>query len=307
MEIVNQSGAALRLDRFLGSHGGGLSRRAAQQAIAGGAVRINGRIARKAALVAPGDVVAVDDAVLQPALPEPHPELAIEVLHEDSTLVVVDKPAGVPTMALRDQAGATVAGFLVAHFPEVAAAGASPLEAGIVHRLDNDTSGLLLAARTPAAYADLRRQFAERQVVKEYTALVEGLVREEGWIRTPIAPARRRGDRMRAVEDAAGARPAETHYRPLQQVGRATLLAVRIRTGVRHQIRVHLAAIGHPIVGDVAYGARPDPAARRQMLHACYLEFDHPASGARLDLRSGIPADFNAAVRQLQGRAGRRR
>jgi 23S rRNA pseudouridine1911/1915/1917 synthase len=307
MQIVNKSEAAMRLDHFLGQHVDGLSRRAAREAIDAGQVRVNGRHARKSAPVAPGDVVEVADEALVAPRPAPSPDLAIDVVYEDSALVVVDKPAGLPTLARRDGEEATVASFLVGRFPDCADAGDVPLEAGIVHRLDNDTSGLLVAARTPEAYRNLRRQFAERQVVKEYTALVEGLIREEGWIRTPIAPERRRRDQMRASENAPGARPAETHYRPLQQVGRATLLAVRIRTGVRHQIRVHLASIGHPIVGDVRYGARVDPAARRQMLHACYLELDHPVSGTRLDLRSGIPADFNEAVRRVQGRHGRRR
>ena len=307
MEIVNETDAAVRLDLFLAQNVALLSRRTAQESIAAGAVRVNGRTARKSALVARGDVVEIADDALVAPRPAPRPDLAIEIVHEDSALVVVDKPAGIPTLALRDGDDATVASFLIGRFPDLADAGESPLEAGIAHRLDNDTSGLLVAARTAAAYRDLRRQFTERHVVKEYTALVEGLVREEGKIQTSIAPERRRRDRMRVSEDAPGAREAHTQYRPLQQVGRATLLAVRIRTGVRHQIRVHLASIGHPVVGDTLYGASTRSGARRQMLHACYLELDHPVTAQRLDLRSGIPADFDQIVRRLQGERGRRR
>jgi len=309
MQLLHDSEPAtpVRLDVFLHERLPAMSRRTAQAAIAAGAVRINGRRARKAQLVAAGDVVEIAEEALAPDRPAADAGLALEIVYEDSSVVAVDKPAGVPTHALRTGETATVASFLTARYPEVLAVCERPLEAGIVHRLDNDTSGLLLAARTPHAYEHLRNQFAERHVIKEYAALVHGLVENEGAIRTPIAPDRRRHDRMRTADAATpGARAAATTYRPIQRVGRDTLLAVRISTGVRHQIRVHLAALGHPIVGDTRYGAPSGSGAARQMLHACYLEVDHPERALRLDLRSALPADFLEVMRRLQHGRGKR-
>lgn len=308
MQVTNATETTARLDVFLHENVPALSRRESQRVIADGHVRVNGRRARKSQSVLPGDVVSIDDDALTPAVPEPAGGLAIEVIYEDAAMVVVDKPAGVPTVALRGASAPTVAGFLVARYPGIEAAGDQPLEAGIVHRLDNDTSGLLIAARTPQAYAALREQFRARHVTKEYTALVHGAVREEGEIEAPIAPERGRRDRMRVTDRTArGARNAETTFRPLRQVGDATLLAVRIRTGVRHQIRVHLAGLGYPLVGDTHYGAPRTEGVRRHMLHACFLEVDHPLRPERHDFRSALPADFLEAIRRFEFRRGRRR
>lgn len=302
--------APTRLDVFLSSNVERLSRRTAQQLIESGAVRVNGRRAGKSQPIAAGDVVEVDDGALERPPPAPNAALDVAWVFEDSSVIALDKPAGIATHQREGDAPETLANFLAARFPECLAAAAEPGEAGIVHRLDNDTSGLLLAARTPAAYTDLRRQFTERSVVKEYQALVHGVVREPGQVRLPIAHDRRRPQRMRTTEASApGARRAETNYRPIQHWRHHSLLAVRIRTGVRHQVRVHLAAVGHPLVGDRLYGigsAVPDVAVRH-LLHACYLEFAHPERGVRIELRSGLPADFLAALRRVQGYRERRR
>lgn len=286
----------MRLDAYLASHGEGYARRSAQNAIAAGEVRINGRRARKSQLVNPGDVIEAPPA----PNPEPAPNarLAIPVAYEDRLFVVLEKPPGLPCVALHDGERDTLASYLLARYPETATASPRPLESGLVHRLDNDTSGLVLAARTPQAYVHLREQFDRRLVVKEYVALVEGAVQHDGVIDLPLVHDRRRPQRMKAADPGnPDSLPARTTYRPVQQIRRHTLVAVRIATGVRHQIRVHFAAIGHAVVGDRLYGAKtPAP---RHLLHACYLAFRHPESGVEIEVRSAMPHDFIEAMNRV--------
>lgn len=253
-----------------------------------------------------------EDLFVPPALP-PNPQLAIPILFEDATLIAVDKPAGMPSQALRAQETGTVANFLLAHDPAMAAAGTTDREAGIVHRLDTDTSGALLAARTADAYRSLRQQFSRREVIKEYLALVEGNLRAPGVVRTPMMHDPRNPRRMTASA-AFGqdrrAREAVTYFRPLERFQQATLLLVQIPTGVMHQIRVHLASTGHPVIGDRLYG-RPAAHAARHLLHASRLSFTHPDIGRPVEISSPAPADFTAALRALRatdsGAALRRR
>jgi 23S rRNA pseudouridine1911/1915/1917 synthase len=229
--------------------------------------------------------------------------LQIPVLYEDGDLIAVDKPAGMPSHALRADETDTVANFLLARFPEVAGIGTHTLEAGLVHRLDTETSGVLLAARNAAAHRALRRQFRDRRVEKEYLAVVEGDVAHAGQIRTPIAHAAHNRRKMRiATAHTPGARPAETSYRPLEGFGDTTVLAVEIRSGVMHQIRVHLASVGHPVVGDPLYGHAGGRAAPRHLLHASRLLVQHPVSGRGVEIRSPLPADFVGYLEGLRRR-----
>jgi 23S rRNA pseudouridine1911/1915/1917 synthase len=283
----------LRLDVFLARtlpHG---ARRMAQEIIAAGAVRINGRRARKGAQVSGGDRVDVDDAWLVPQVLQPNPHLVVPVLYEDAAVLALDKPAGVPSHALRGDETATIANFLLARYPDVAGVGRSALEPGIVHRLDTETSGVLLVARTQAAYEALRRQFTERRVHKEYRAVVHGEVLRAGEIRSAIAHTRGH-TRMRVCRaQETGGRPALTRYQPLERYGPLTLLAVEITTGVMHQIRVHLASIGHPVVGDRLYGpASAAPQATRHLLHAYRLGFTPPDSAALIEVSSPLPDEM---------------
>jgi len=302
--VVPAGSTPERLDVFVARHLEGASRQRVVKLIAEGAVRLNGRRRPKGALVQAGDVVSLaHDPSDQVAL-QANPELDIPVLYADDAVVVVDKPAGLPSHALRAAERETVANFLLARFPEMRSIGKTEGEAGLVHRLDTGTSGVLLAARTSGAYAELRRQFSEAEILKEYLALVVGDVATPGEIRTALAHDRRHRGRMRVCPDAAQAkalraRPAVTRYRPLQRTGRLTLLAVEIPTGVMHQIRAHLASIGHPIVGDALYGGSSAP---RQMLHATRITFRHPGTGRRLRVDSPLPADV-----ELQMRASARR
>jgi 23S rRNA pseudouridine1911/1915/1917 synthase len=203
-----------------------------------------------------------------------------------------------PSVALRHTDTQTVANFLIAQFPETAGAGPRPLEAGLVHRLDTDTSGLLLAARTPLAYATLREQFRRRLVKKQYLAIVEGILKREGQISHRLEPTGPRGQRMRVATVGQG-QEALTHYIRLEHLLHHTVVRLTIKTGVRHQIRVHLAALGHPIVGDKIYGAT-DQHPARLCLHAETLTFCHPATGQDLSYTILPPKDFSAVLDQFR-------
>ena len=294
-----------RLDQFLVRHLPDCSRRRARLAIGLGAVLVNGRRGRKGQPLRPGDVVRADRAAWDRAL-VPQPDLAVPVLYADADIVAVDKPAGMPSIALRADDNGTVANYLLGHYPEVRGVGGSAFEAGLAHRLDTATSGVLVAGRTAAAWRRLRAQFHDRRVDKLYLAVVVGDVAHGGTIATPIAhrPRRPREMCVCAEPERAGvlhARPAFTCYRPFRRFGDATLLAVRIRTGVRHQIRVHLDSIGHPLMGDTVYGHQEATlAASRLLLHAARLAIIHPTDGRRVIIRSPLPKDFRAALRCLQ-------
>lgn len=300
--MVAEAEAGLRLDRFLVVRIPGWSRRQSHAAIAAGAVLVNRRRGRKGDMVQPGDVIAARLGQFVGELAGQR-DLPLSVLYEDEALVIVDKPAGMPTVALRPGDRGTVANALLARYPELAQVGRL-FEAGLVHRLDTPTSGVLAAARTIADWQRLRAQFNARQVGKLYMAAVAGAVPHAGVITTPIAP--RPGDPRKMVACTASApsaaRPATTRYRVLQRWRAGTLLAVVIPTGVRHQIRAHLASIGHPVLGDALYGDESSAsAATRLMLHAARLSLIHPRTGNRLAVRSPLPDDFRGALSQLAG------
>jgi 23S rRNA pseudouridine1911/1915/1917 synthase len=290
-----------RLDRLLADSIAGLSRRRAQQLLAAGLIRVDGRRARKGEMIVGERTIEVELPGAAPAEIPPESEAALTVLYEDTTCVAVDKPAGRPSHALRAGERGTVANFLAARFPECTRAGTTPLEGGLVHRLDTATSGVLLAARSREAWLDLRRQFRERRVVKLYAAVVHGSILEAGEIRRPIEPHPRSRRKVRVLETgehSARARPAVTRYTPRTRGAGVTLLEVEISTGVMHQIRAHLAAIGHPVVGDRIYGSELRTG-DRHLLHARRLSFDHPVTSARIVVESPLAADFVAAVRRL--------
>jgi len=294
----------MRLDQFLVRSLPGCSRRTARQAIAAGAVRVNGHPRPKGQFLHSGDTVQVDLAAMDDRLAA-QPELALHVLYADEALIAVDKPAGMPSVARRAADRDTLANALLGHFPELRDGGGAAFEAGLVHRLDTATSGVLLAGRTASAWQALRAQFRARTVDKLYLAVVAGRLQGRGAVAVPIAHHPDRPRQMCLCPDAHRARawrarPAHTGYRPLRRGSGATLVAIRIRTGVRHQIRLHLASIGHPVLGDPLYGdAASASAAPRLLLHAARLGFAHPTDGRRVVVRSALPVDFAAALRDL--------
>jgi 23S rRNA pseudouridine1911/1915/1917 synthase len=289
---VSNADGMQRLDAFVAARLRTVPRREIVEWIAAGRVQVNGRPTLKGTQLRPGDVVTVT----APIKLQPIPHLPIRILSSDDTIVVLDKPSGVPSIALRHDETGTGANFLLAYFPETADVSTKALEAGIVHRLDTATSGLLLAARTSPAYANLRTQFTTHTVIKQYVALVEGRIEKQGTRYSHLTPTGLHGQRMREVPVEHG-QAARTGYVPIAQFPRHTLLHITIHTGVRHQIRAHLAALGHPIVGDAVYGKPMGDT--RLCLHAEMLSFLHPQTGAPVQFTCPLPEDFQAVQKQV--------
>jgi 23S rRNA pseudouridine1911/1915/1917 synthase len=285
---VGPEDAGERLDVFLAAHAG--SRTAAQRLIEGGAVLVDGQPRAKRHAVAPGEVVSVGEL---PEEREPEaPPAPYEIAYEDEHLLVVDKPAGV---VVHPGAGHRT-GTLVQALEGRVAGGDDPERPGVVHRLDRDTSGLLVLARADDVHAALQRALRERRITREYLALVEGRpAARRGTIDAPLGRDRR--VRTRMSTDTDDARAAITHFEAIENLPGATLLRVRLETGRTHQIRAHLLAIGHPVLGDPEYGrGRTLPGLRRQFLHAGRLAFDHPVTGEAIDVESPLPDDLKAAL-----------
>jgi 23S rRNA pseudouridine1911/1915/1917 synthase len=284
--IVGPDAAGERLDVFLAAHTG--SRAAAQRLIDAGAVTVDGAPRPKRHVLRGGERVEVGDL---PAETEPEAaEAPFEIAWSDGHLLVVDKPAGVVVHPARGNRTGTLAQALRG----LAAGGEDPDRAGIVHRLDRDTSGLLLVARTVEAYDALRAQMRARAITREYLALVEGRPpAREGTIDAPLGRDRRL--RTRISTDSDDPKPAVTHFEVERALPHSTLLRVRLETGRTHQIRAHLLAIGHPVLGDPEYG-KPGYGLVRQFLHAERLALAHPVTGEPLDVRSPLPEDLRAAL-----------
>lgn len=243
----------------------------------------------------------IDVRVPPPQPLDVEPEaIPLRVVYEDKDLLVIDKPAGMTVHPAPGHARHTLVNALLAHCTDLSGVG-GVLRPGIVHRLDKDTSGLLLVAKNDRAHADLSRQLKERSVDKRYLALVQGhLEQPEGVIEGAIGRDPRNRKRMAIVE---GGRPARTAYRVREYLDGLTLVEVAPSTGRTHQIRVHFAAAGHVIVGDALYG-KPSTLVGRQFLHAYRLGFRHPADGRPLAFESPLPADLEEALRLV--REGRR-
>ena len=289
-----------RLDRAVLARAPGSTRALVAACFARGGVTLAGRPAAKADRPAPGAEVRVaglGEASDRTVAPEPGP---LAVAWEDAALVAVDKPAGQPCHPVAPGERGTLAGALLARYPEMAGVGLDPLQPGILHRIDAGTSGLVLAARTADAFERVRAQFSAHAARKVYLARVAGPVEREGGVSGHLAHSPSFRGRMRCVSGAAlprGERPmfAETFYRPLARDGATTLLEVTILTGVTHQIRCQLASIGHPILGDATYGGPPLPgavagSAPRHLLHALSATFVHPLSGRETTIRVPRPS-----------------
>jgi 23S rRNA pseudouridine1911/1915/1917 synthase len=284
--------AGIRLDRFLADLPGVGSRAAAERLLAEGSVLVDGAVARKSARLAGGEEIEL------PELPERGPlepeDVGLRIAYEDEHLLVVDKPAGVVVHPSPGHGTGTLVHGVLEH----GAAGGEEERPGIVHRLDRDTSGLLVVARSPEAYERLKQLVQERKLEREYLVFVRGRPRSRaGRIEAPIGRDRR--DPTRQSLDTDRPRAAVTHFDVIELIGGYALLRVRLETGRTHQIRVHLGAIGLPVVGDSVYGA-PEPALGRQFLHATRLAFAHPFSGERVDVESPLPSDLAGYLEALR-------
>jgi len=290
--IVDQAGA--RLDKHIADKFPELSRTYVQRLISEGGVKVNGHPARPGYKLAVGDKIAV---VLPPVADElPLPEdIPLVILYEDGDLLVIDKPPGLTTHPAPGHPRHTLVNAVLSYLPELADSEDS-FRPGIVHRLDKDTSGVMLVAKNNQARANLVGQFKSRAVNKIYTVLVKGhLTPDVGVIEAPIGRDPRNRKRMAVV--AAG-REARTDYRVLEYLDNYTLLAASPKTGRTHQIRVHLAAIGFPVVGDITYGVK-SPHVPRQFIHASRIGFQLPASGEYVEFVAALPPDLVEALARL--------
>jgi len=285
---VPAEAAGERLDVFLAAHVG--SRTTAQRLIDAGRVRVDGEARVKRYALHGGEVLELEEEeAAEPAAVVP--EARFSIAWEDEHLLVVDKPAGVVVHPARGHVAGTLAQALEHH----GAAGGQEGRAGIVHRLDRDTSGLLVVARSEEVHAALQADLKARRILREYLALVEGRPSARtGKIEAPLGRDRR--VRTRMSTDTAEGRAAVTHFETEEVLEGYTLLRVRLETGRTHQIRAHLQAIGHPVAGDPDYGRAGALDLERQFLHAERLAFDHPVTGARIDVRSPLPEDLSAAL-----------
>jgi 23S rRNA pseudouridine1911/1915/1917 synthase len=287
----------------------GLSRAAAASLVEAGDASLDGSPASKSARVAAGAVLDVrlpDPPGAREARDRPPPELVagLRIVYQDADILVVDKPVGVAAHASPGWEGPTVTEGLAAAGHRIATSGSAERQ-GIVHRLDVGTSGLMVVAKSEVAYARLKDAFRERTVDKRYRALVQGHPDpSRGTIDAPIGRHPGADYRFAVV---AGGRPSITHYETLEAFRAASLLDVRLETGRTHQIRVHLAAVRHPCVGDIAYGADPTLSSRlgltRQWLHAAQLSFAHPTEGRPVTFSSPDPADLAAALAILEAQS----
>jgi 23S rRNA pseudouridine1911/1915/1917 synthase len=289
---VPPDAAGERLDHFLAGLQPVGSRAAAERLLGRGLVRVDGEAPAKSHRLDGGEQVAVElpDGDRSPLAPEP--VAGVQVRYEDDHLLVADKPAGVVVHPSAGHGGGTLVHGLLDHAVE---GGGEPERPGIVHRLDRDTSGLLVVARSDEAHRRLQRLLRRRELAREYLALVRGRPRSRrGRIEAPIGRDRR--DPTRHSLDTATPRDAVTHFEVVELHREHALLRVRLETGRTHQIRVHLAAIDLPVSGDPVYGIAGDLGLERQFLHAARLAFTHPLSGAPVEVESPLPAELAAAL-----------
>ena len=284
-----------RLDVFIARRMPDITRSRAQRLIDEGHVTADGARARPSLRLEPGQRVRVDVPPPAPATARPE-DIPLDILYEDDDLVAVNKPAGMTVHPSPGYAASTLVNALLGRTGSLSVVGGVE-RPGIVHRLDRDTSGVILIARNDVAHQALARQLKQREIEKVYLALVEGTPKPpRGVIDAAIARDRRNRQRMAVV---SGGRHAETAYAVIERFRGYALLEARPKTGRTHQIRVHLAAIGHPIVGDRIYG-HPSPLIERQFLHAARIVFAHPRTGGRMDIEAPLPPDLRRAVEELR-------
>jgi 23S rRNA pseudouridine1911/1915/1917 synthase len=303
--VADRSASGARLDRWLAEAVPVLSRAKIQTLIAAGRVRVDGALYKASHRLRGGEAIEVD---VPPPLPEEleAEPLALAIVHEDDAVLVVDKPAGMVVHPGAGHARGTLAAAVLAHAPGIAGVG-GPRRPGIVHRLDRGTSGLLVVAKTQAAYEALTAQLKARTVRRRYLAIVHGRVGlAEGLVEAPIGRDPLHRKRM-AIRPAGKGKRAATRYRVLERFPRHTLLEARLETGRTHQIRVHMASLGHPVIGDETYGrGRAEPPVRLEglALHAAGLGFVHPVTGKRMEFAASLPPRIERLLSHLRHTGG---
>jgi 23S rRNA pseudouridine1911/1915/1917 synthase len=311
-----------RLDQWLAAQLPDVSRVRVQQLIAQNKVTVNGQAARPSQRLRGGEAISITGPVELPPLRAVAEDIPLEVVYEDEYVAVINKPAGVTVHAGsgKGEAGSkgTLVNALLHRFQALSQVGGE-IRPGIVHRLDKETSGLLVVAKTDAAHRKLARQFADREVHKTYLALVHGWMKDrQGTVQAAIGRDLKRRNRMTTLRRPGSGvvRSAVTHWKVLRKIdssyGRFSLLEVTIETGRTHQIRVHLASLGHPVVGDTLYGAPREIAAgkgqdsqsltlKRNFLHAYAIQFRHPIENALISFKQSLPSELEAFLQQIEG------
>lgn len=290
-EVISDE-QGVRVDKYVSEHCPDLSRTRAQKLINDGYVRINGDIARAGYKLDTGDTITVEIPPAEPVLLQPE-EIPLTIIYEDNELLVVDKPAGLTVHPAPGHSSHTLVNALLSHLSELSDSGEE--RPGIVHRLDKDTSGVMVVAKNVVAQEKLMDQFKARTVVKRYQVLVKGhLTPEEGVIEAPVGRDPRHRQQMAVVPQSRG-REATTEYTVIRYIGNFTLLEVRPVSGRTHQIRVHLKAIGFPVAGDKVYGVKAAPL-KRQFVHAAVLGFVLPSTSEYREFTSPLPKDLRQAL-----------
>jgi 23S rRNA pseudouridine1911/1915/1917 synthase len=299
--VVPKEGARLRLDQFLARELSQFSRSRLQALIRSQNVTVNGLPARPSDVIRAGDRIEVSEP--PPEKTDHQPEaIPLDILYEDEELIVINKPAGLVVHPGAGQREHTLVNALLHHFPKLSGIGGKE-RPGIVHRLDKETSGCLVVAKTDEAHRRLSAQFAERTIEKVYLALVAGKLRKSaGTIEEKIG--RHPVHRKRMSVTSRRGRAARTDYRVLSASTEVSLIECRLHSGRTHQIRVHLHHLGHPVLGDKIYGGKFAKTFPRQMLHAWKLAFEHPATGERKKFEAPAPPDFQHAASSLPSPPG---
>ncbi|MEO7021220.1 MAG: RluA family pseudouridine synthase [Ktedonobacteraceae bacterium] len=287
-----------RLDRYLTSRLTELSRTHIQQLISEGAIQVNERSSKPSYALRTGDEVLIVTTTSAAPINRVKPRaLPLDIVYEDADMLVINKAPGMVVHPAPGHSEDTLVNALLAYYPELQTSDTDH-RPGIVHRLDRDTSGLIIVAKNVRAQAALVGQIQRHEVIKHYTALVEGVISlDQGSIDAPIGRDPRHRQQMTIT--AIGSREARTHFRVLERFARHTLLRIQLETGRTHQIRVHLKAIGHPVVGDPTYGSGNvirGSSLKRQFLHASQLQFAHPITATPLTFESPLPADLQAVL-----------
>lgn len=292
--------AGVRLDAFL-SADGALTRSQAARLIAEGRVRVNGKPAAKSARLSGGETVTVDVPQLRETALPPQ-DIPLDVVYEDDDVIVVNKPTGLVVHPAPGHPDGTLVNALLHHCGDSLSGIGGEKRPGIVHRIDRDTSGLIIAAKNDAAHLALSAQLKDHSLSRTYECLVTGNMKQDsGTVNAPIG--RSSADRKKMAVVPTGRR-AVTHWEVVARYPGVTHLRCRLETGRTHQIRVHMAYIGHPILGDTVYGAKkPVPGLTGQCLHAAGLRFVHPRTGEPVELHCPLPPEFTAMLQKLQSKA----
>ena len=311
--LISHDSANQRIDKFLSFHNSTLSRSFIQRLIDKGSITVSGKTVKSSYKLRSGDYIKIEIPQLEPLSVKPEP-IPLDIVYEDESVIVINKPAGMVVHPAAGNYSGTLVNALLYHCKNTLSGIGGVERPGIVHRLDKDTSGLLMAAKNDFTHHHLSKQLKDRTIVRKYLALVRGDIKEDSK-KIEMTIGRHVSDRKKMSVKTKKGRVAITEFNVIERFGNYTLLEVKLKTGRTHQIRVHLSAIGHPVAGDRVYGGRQKTDDRRQtteirsqisiqrqMLHAAILGFIHPKTGKYLEFNVPISDDMNGILNFLRGK-----